>query len=240
MPEGLLVTAVVAAGAALQSATGFGFALLVAPVLAAVVGPKAGVVTLTLLGVPMTLWNLSRWHGHLDRRLAAVVSAAGLVGMPLGLWVLRVADDRTLTLVVAAVVLLLTALLWRGVAFPAGRATELVAGVTSGILATSTGTNGPPLVIAFQAGGLAPDAFRATLAAAFAVEGLAALLGFALTGLVGVDELRLALFGIPGIVVGALLGERVFARLEAERFRVVVLVVLAATGLVVGLGALRS
>jgi hypothetical protein len=240
MAAALLVVAAVAAGAAVQSATGFGYALLVAPILAAVVGPEDGVVTLTLIGVPMTAWNLSRWHEHLDRRLALVVSVAGLVGMPLGLWLLDTTDERTLTLLVSGVVLLLTALLWRRVRFPAGRATEIVAGVTSGALATSTGTNGPPLVIAFQAGGLAPEAFRATLAAAFIVEGLAALAGFWARGLIHPQNVRLALLGLLAVPVGGLLGERVFARMDAGRFRSAVLVLLAATGLAVGTRALLA
>jgi uncharacterized membrane protein YfcA len=234
----ILVAATVATATALQSVTGFGYALLVAPVFAAAMGPRQGLVTMTLIGVPMTLFNAVRWRAALDRPAALTVSLASLAGMPLGLWILLRADERTLTLLVAAVVLILTVAMWRGLTLPAGRRTQAAAGVVSGALATSTGTNGPPLVIAFHAGGMAPDAFRATLAAAFVVGNGVALLAFGVRGMVGEEELRLAAAGLPAAIVGALAGDRGFARLDRDAFRRGVLLLLLATGMVVGISAL--
>ncbi|HEX6843847.1 MAG TPA: sulfite exporter TauE/SafE family protein [Actinomycetota bacterium] len=238
MGLGVLVAVTVAAATALQSVTGFGYALLVAPVFAAAMGPRQGLVTMTLIGVPMTLFNAVRWRDAIDRRAAVTVSLASLVGMPLGLWVLLEADERTLTLLVAVVVLVFTVAMWRGLTLPAGRGTLVTAGIVSGTLATSTGTNGPPLVIAFHASEMAPDAFRATLAAAFVVGNGAALLAFVSRELVGAEELRLAVWGLPAAVAGALAGDRVFARLDRVRFRRGVLWLLLATGIVVAISAL--
>lgn len=234
MALALLTFTIVAVATALQSVTGFGYALLVAPVFAAAMGPKQAVVTMTLIGVPMTIMNAVRWRADLDRRAALTVSVSGLAGMPLGLWVLRAADDRSLTLIMAGVVLILTAALWRGLTVPPGASTEIAAGVVSGALATSTGTNGPPLVVAFHAAGMPAETFRATLAAAFTVLNGAALLGFFVQDLVTRDAGRLALVGVPAAVLGAVAGDLVFARLDAARFRTGVLVVLAATGVLVG------
>lgn len=226
----LAVAVAVAAGTAAQSVTGFGFALLVVPILTVVEGPQTAVVVMTSIGVPMTLANAIRWRADLEIRSFLIVTAAALVAMPLGTILLTRADDRTLTLVVGAVVLAFTVALWRGLHLPPGLRTELAAGALSGALATSVGTNGPPLVVAFQATGMPPEPFRATLAAAFAVQGAVALATFWAADLIDADVGKAWLVGIPAALVGALVGDRVFARIDRERFRTGVLVMLAASG----------
>jgi uncharacterized membrane protein YfcA len=234
------VAVAVAAGTAAQSVTGFGFALLVVPILTVVEGPQTAVVVMTSIGVPMTLANAIRWRADLETRSFLMVTAAALVAMPLGTLLLTRADDRTLTLVVGAVVLAFTVALWRGLHLPPGRRTEIAAGALSGALATSVGTNGPPLVVAFQATGMTPEPFRATLAAAFAVQGSVALATFWAADLIDADVGRAWLVGIPAALVGALVGDRVFARMDRDRFRTGVLVMLAASGTLALVSALRG
>ena len=236
----LAVAVAVAAGTAAQSVTGFGFALLVVPILTVVEGPQTAVVVMTSIGVPMTLANAIRWRADLETRSFLMVTAAALVAMPLGTLLLTRADDRTLTLVVGAVVLAFTVALWRGLHLPPGRRTEIAAGALSGALATSVGTNGPPLVVAFQATGMPPEPFRATLAAAFAVQGSVALATFWAADLIDADVGRAWLVGIPAALLGALVGDRVFARIDQERFRTGVLVMLAASGVLALVSALEG
>ncbi len=236
----LAVAVSVIAGTAAQSVVGFGFALLVVPIVSVVAGPQTAVVVMTSIGVPMTLANAVRWRRDLERRSFLLVSAAAFAGMPLGVLVLTRADDRTLTLVVGMTVLAFTVALWRGLQLPPGRTTELTAGALSGALATSVGTNGPPLVVAFHATGMPPEPFRATLAAAFAVQGSVALATFWAAGLVDADVGRAWVVGVPAAVVGALAGDRVFARIDHARFRTAVLVMLAASGLLALASAIRG
>lgn len=236
----LAVASAVVAGAAAQSVTGFGFALFVVPILTVVAGPQTAVVVMTSIGVPMTLANAVRWREDLEGRSLLVVSAAALAGMPLGTLLLTRADERTLTLVVGVTVLGFTLALWQGLRLPPGRRTELSAGALSGALATSVGTNGPPLVVAFQATGMRPEPFRATLAAAFAVQGSVALATFWAAGLVDADVGRAWLVGLPAAIAGALAGDRLFARMDRSRFRGAVLVMLAASGLLALASAVRG
>jgi hypothetical protein len=65
----------------------------------------------------------------------------------------------------------------------------------------------------------------------FSIQGALALGGFWAGGLVTAEVGRLALIGIPAMALGALAGDRVFARLDAGRFRAAVLVMLAGSGL---------
>ena len=223
------IALIVAFAAATQSITGFGFALIVVPALALLLGPKVGVVAMSSIGVPLVIWNAIRWRRDILPREAVTTSLAALLGMPIGLLVLTRANDRILTVVIGVTILVLTVWLWRGL-LPDGRPTELAAGFTSGALATSVGANGPPLVIAFQAVGLEPGAFRATLQACFAVQGSIALVLFWWQGLVVHDVGVAFLVGAPAAVVGALLGDRLAPRVHAGPFRTAVLALLALSG----------
>lgn len=218
------------AGAVSQSVSGFGYALLVVPVLTVVAGPRAAVVTMTAIGVPLVVVNAWRWRHHLRGRIAILLTGTALIGMPVGAWVLRDADERALTAAVGLVVIAMTVAIWRGLRVPPGTATLTTAGVLSGAFATSTGTNGPPLVVALDAEGLAPDAFRATLQTVFALEGTLALLTFWAGGLVTSSLVPAIVAGLIGAAGGALAGDQVARRVDRAWFRSIVLVTLGASG----------
>ena len=133
-----------------------------------------------------------RGRGHVDRPTVLVMTVAAILGMPLGLLVLTQVEERVLTLLIAAAVITFAVLLWRAPA--AGhRGTDAVAGFAAGILSTSTGTSGPPIVIALSTKDMQPTVFRATISAIFLVQGSAALVAFALGGQVTMDALAVAL-----------------------------------------------
>jgi len=231
MLAAIAIAAVFTAGAAAQAASGFGFALVAVPLLSVLVGPRAAVVAVAIAGLLLQAFMAGRDHTDVHRTTVAVVVAAALVGMPLGLLVITHADAQTLGILIALVVLVFTALLWRGLRLPDRPGTDVGAGFISGVLSTSTGASGPPLVIAFQGKGLAPSAFRATLAATFLIQGALGLAAFAVAGLVTAHAVRVAAVGLPGIALGWWGGQRAFRRMDHERFRRVVLAMLAFSGL---------
>jgi hypothetical protein len=165
------------------------------------------------------------------------MTAAAILGMPLGLLVLTQVKERVLTLLIAFAVILFAVLLWRGLRLPRHRGTDAVAGFAAGILSTSTGASGPPIVIALSAKEMQPTVFRATISVIFLAQGSAALVAFALGGQVTMDALAVALVGLPGLVLGSIVGERGFRRLDAQTFRSVVLGMLFFSGVVALLGA---
>jgi uncharacterized membrane protein YfcA len=236
----VLAALIVALGAAAQAASGFGFALLAVPLLALLLGAKTAVVTTGVMSLGLQLTIALRDHGSIRRPTVVTMTIAALAGMPVGLFILERVDDRTLTIAIAVTVLMFTLLLARGALVPAGTATDAAAGFTSGLISTSTGTSGPPLVIALHAREMTPVTFRATLAAQFLIQGTISVVAFALVGRITGEVGLLALAGVPGLALGWLAGNRVFARLDHDRFRRVVLAMLAVSGLASLLGALAD
>jgi uncharacterized membrane protein YfcA len=160
--------------------------------------------------------------------------------MPLGVLVLIRADERTLTVLIAVAVIAFAVLLWRGFRLPVRPATDAVAGFTAGILSTSTGTSGPPIVIALSGKEMGPPEFRSTISAIFLIQSCVALALFALTRQVTADAVSVALAGLPGVLLGSFSGERWFRRLDRAAFQKVVLAMLLLSGLVALAGALFS
>jgi uncharacterized protein len=225
-----LVGLAVALAGLLQALSGFGFSLVAVPIVSVLAGAKVAVVAATALSPLITLSLAATGRRQVRWRVVAVVAGSSIVGMPIGLWVLTHVSERVLALAIGAVVIVLTLVLISGRTASGRPGMDVGAGFASGVLATSTGTNGPPVVLALQARRVPPGEFRATLAATFMLQGLVALLGFALAGRLTAGVGRVVLVGLPGLVVGRLLGDRLFARLDPRRFRGLVLALLLATG----------
>jgi uncharacterized membrane protein YfcA len=230
----------VALSSAAQAVSGFGFALIGTPLVALLVGPKEAVVGLTMIGIVLVAQLALRSRGHVERPVVFVVTAAAVLGMPFGLLVLERADDRTLTAIIAVVVIAFAILLWRGLRLPPNRITDGVAGFVAGVLSTSTSTSGPPIVIALSGKELTPRAFRGTISAIFLVQGSVAMLAFALGGQITSGAFGVAAAGLPGLILGAYVGEHGFRRLDAETFRRIVFAMLLLSGVVSLVGALVS
>jgi uncharacterized membrane protein YfcA len=228
-------------GAALQSATGFGFSLVAAPLLFMILGPQEAVTASVLLGLELNVLTLAG-EGRRPRVVrgdALALAGWALPGLVLGALALRELPDRLLSLLVALTVLAGLALRLRArrprVAVTASAVAPrswqaAVAGASSGALATSTSLSGPPLVFFLLARGTSPAQIRDTLAAVFVVLSLLGAPVLIATGTFAVPA-AVGVLLLAG-AAGQLLGRRGFARLVGDRYEAAVLAVLAATALV--------
>lgn len=229
----------VLAGALLQSSIGFGFSLVCAPLLFAAFGPAPAVGLLSLLALVVNGVSLAG-EGRRPRplgRLAATVLAWAAPGMLLGVVVLRNADGKVLQVALTVVVFATLALRRRAPASgPAPGWAAPVAGATSGVLATTVSTSGPPLVLLLLGRGHTATQVRDTLVAVFIAQGLMAIAALAATGTdEAVPPAAAVAALVPLALAGQLAGRPVFARLAGhgayERVLAAVLVVSAGIGL---------
>ena len=238
----LLAALAVAAGAALQAATGFGFSLIAAPLVFAAVEPAQAVGLMILLGTEVNALTLvgERRRPQPEVRESAAILAASLPGAVLGVAVLRALDPVALQFAVTAGVV--GTLAARRLA--AGRHTPFwgapIAGLFAGGLTTSTTTSGPPLIVYLLGRDLTPVQMRDTLPLIFlglSVVGVAALLVTRIHGAVPSAE-QIAIL-VPVVVVAHIAGRplfRVLARSGSfDRVVTAVLVVSVVAGLLTAL-----
>jgi uncharacterized protein len=215
------------AGAAVQSASGLGFALVLSPALFAVMEPEEAVTAVLLLGAALCAFVLVESRRVATHGLVHLLIPA-VPGLAVGVVVLTALSKDALQVGVGLVVIAAAGWQRRWTPF---RIPAAVAGFLSGVLTTSISVNGPPLALWLESERVPPASFRATLAAAFL------LLDVAGVGLIlareGADTVDLGRLGplLACVVAGYALGAVGFRRLDAERFSAVVLVIVICTGI---------
>jgi uncharacterized protein len=215
-----------------RSALGFGEALIAVPLVAFVLPVDVAAPVAVLVSITVAVVVLAQDWRHVNLRSAAWLVGFTVLGIPAGVFVLRTVPEPIvkggLGLIVAAFAALS---LWRR------GADELrddrfawLFGVTAGVLGGAYGMNGPPLVIYGSLRRWAPERFRATLQGYFLPASILGMLGYWAAGLWTSHVNRYYLLSLPGVLLAIPLGRLINARLDTQRFLVVVNVGLLASG----------
>ena len=237
--ETALIAAVLVFSAALQTSTGFGFALLSAPVLAVLVGPVEAVSTIVATGVVVDVLVLAA-DGRRPQPRGRDVLSLGLWSVPglvAGALLLRVLPNTVLQLVVAGAVLFAVGHRLRprrarsAAAWPPERWWSAApAGLASGVLSTATTLGGPPVVLYLTRRPRPPRETRDTLVALSLVRLPLSVAALVLAG-TWVRPPGLLVLWIA-VVLGYVIGRWVFARMDLARYEQAVLGALAVAALV--------
>ena len=219
----LAATAVaVFAGAAIQAATGFGFALLAAPLAFAALDSHEAIGLLLLLGSEigvLTLATEGRRPQPMVRR-CAIVLAWAVPAAVAGVAVLRALDAVTLQIAVSVGVAATLIVRRRAPAEhrePEPRWAAPATGLSAGALVTSTNTSGPPLLLYLLGRGDEATRVRDTLTVCqlgLSLIGAAALVATGTSDAVPRGWL-VALF-VPLVALALLAGRPLFAHLAAS------------------------
>lgn len=220
--------------AVLQSLSGFGFALLSAPLLAATIGGAEAVSTIIITGTVCDVAILAM-RRSVPRPVAREVWAlAGwsVPGMLAGAWLLAWLPASGLQIFVACVVIGAVVLRLRSrergvVVRPVW---AVPAGLLSGALSTSTSLGGPPSVYYLVHRDLKPHAMRDTLVTVSLVRLPLSVASLALAGTWETYEHWLPLVGAA--LLGQLVGSKAFHTFGSARYERVVLCLLVASALV--------
>ena len=222
---------IVFATAGIQAVVGFGFALLSVPIMTLVVDLHRAVILASLIGTANNFYQYRDLKHDQDKTQVKRFLLASFFGAPLGLLAFIYADQSVLKIFLGLGVLLGVILLVRGRDLTnAHISLDWSMGVLSGFLLTSTSTNGPPLVFALQARKSEPQVFRATLNMIFLVSGVYGLVLFAAFGEIATSDLWLAAAVLPSMVIGVSIGKFIRNRVDPNRFRIAVLVLLTVAG----------
>ncbi len=236
-----LVAAALFVGSLLNALVGFGFALTTVPLMALAVGPREAVVLSAVLGLASNGGVAIRHRSEVDCPILGRLFVGGLVGMPAGLVLLLVLPERWIGVGIGVVVLAAVAVLAFGpTPERVPRWADVVAGFGTGVLNTSVGVSGPPVVTALHGHRLAKAPFRATASALFGLNGVVAVGLFLAAGEITATLLATAAVIAVAWPAGWFVGDRLHGRFPEERFRSLVLWLLAVTAVVSLLGALRS
>ena len=226
------VAVVVLATACTQAVVGFGFALLTVPIMMQIVGLQRAVILASLIGTANNVFQYRDLKHNQDKPQVKRFLFASCIGAPFGLVAFIYANQQVLKILLGVGVLFGVLLLARGRDLTHAHVSlDWSMGVISGFLLTSTSTNGPPLVFAMQARKSDPQVFRSTLNMVFLVSGIYGLVLFAVFGEIALSDIWISLALLPSMIVGVYAGRFIRNRVDPDRFRILVLVLLALAGL---------
>lgn len=222
---GLLVVAV---GAALQGSIGFGFAVFSVPILT-LVDPAFTPIPILYLALPIAVLGLLRERSDVDWSGIGWIVVGRFPGAFLGAWVLSVATEEFLGILIGAVVLAAIGLLAWGVAIRLTPSSRLVAGVVSGFSGAASAIGGPPLALLYrdQRG----PTVRATLGTIFTIGITINITVLTVTGVTTAEDLQVAVLLAPAMAVGFLFSSRIKHLAEGDRLRRGIMVVSAAAAI---------
>lgn len=224
------------AAALLYAVSGFGFAVLAAPLYLLFVDPPQAVQLVIIVSTALSLSVVSGLRHAVAWGLLLRLTIGALAGLPLGLSAFRYADPLLVRLGVGATILsfaLLMALRWgqRSPPLASSPGGDLSAGIASGAASALVGMPGPPALIYLLLAGAAASTVRATLLAFFALSYGATLISHAVTiGIPGPTWIAAGIL-VPFAFLGGLAGRPIGDRLGAKGFRLLAIALLAAAGL---------
>lgn len=206
-----------------RSTLGFGDALIAMPLLVVTISVQAATPLVALTGFTIAITILSRNWRDVDIKAAWRLIVSSLVGIPVGILLLKDAPEHIVKAILGVVLILfglynlitprLPTLQRQGFAY--------IFGFVSGILGGAYNTNGPPIVVYSALRRWPPERFRATLQGYFFPSGILLLLGHGLTGSLTQEVLRFYGYSLPFILLAILLGgkfNQVIPRGRFERF----------------------
>ncbi len=236
LTTGLIVLAVFLA-AFMQTLTGFGFALLVMPLITLMIGLRNAAPLVALAGLTLYLVNFFRYRQAVAWPEVLRLSVGIVFGVPLGVWALsHVAESAVQRLLGVVLVVYAVYALWQpGTLYLRSRGWVYAFGFVAGCLGGAYNTPGPPLVMYGALRRWPKGPFRAVLQSLFIVNAALVVTLHYFTNHLTAPVFRWYLYAVPALLLGILLGSRVDKKLNSVHFRALVTVMI----LVLGLSLLR-
>jgi len=218
---------------------GFGGALTTMPLITLLLPLKMAAPMSVIVGTATALYATWLSRRETDWKSAIVLILFSFAGIPIGLYALAYLPDHIMKIGLGAFLILYSFYSLFIPRLPVYDKAWIAVpmGAIAGALGSAFSTNGPPVVIYGMLRNLGPAAFRGTLNAFFTANNVAIIGGLATSGILTISTVKLVLFCIPTMILGSLVGQYVHKRISVKIFRIIVFLLLIASGAMLIKGA---
>lgn len=218
---------------------GFGGGLTSMPLITMVLPLKMAAPMSVIVGTGTALYATWLSRKETDWKSAGVLIAFSLLGIPVGLYALSYVPDHIMKLGLGGFIILYSFYSLFIPRLPVYDRRWIAApmGAVAGALGAAFSTNGPPVVMYGMLRNLGPAAFRGTLNAFFTANNIAIIGGLATSGILTISTLKLVMLCIPTMILGSIVGQYVHKRISVKVFRIMVFLLLIASGAMLIKGA---
>lgn len=217
--------AIIALACFVQAVAGFGLPMIATPVLAVLFGIQETVPLLALIILELTLFMIFRYRMTLDLRTVWRISAAAILGIPLGvLFLSRIPD--TISIPVLGLILIFYAIYSASrLPVPAlkNQNWAYLFGFLGGMGGGAYNMAAPSMVVYADTQRWEPQLFKSNLQACFFIITVAAILTHGISGNINMDVIQKSLLALPFVLVGSAAGIALDRFLKPDVFRKIVL-----------------
>ena len=200
----LLTALAIFVGSLVLVTAGFGIAIGSSPIMLLTVDPQSTVIVINTVSLLIFVLMIYQNKDHINYKEMTVPVIFGLLGVPVGIYILANSNAATLRISIASLIIFLGISLAFDPSFSAIRHKYTLWGAAFlvSVMITSTGIGGPIMAVAVLARNWDRDSIRGSLPYYYIFIETAAVIGYVITDLF--DSERLILTGIS--VFPALLG----------------------------------
>ncbi|MET3320373.1 UNVERIFIED_ORG: putative membrane protein YfcA [Peribacillus simplex] len=240
MGTALIFICIVLVASILQSSTGFGFSIMATPFLLMLFLPQEAIQINIILSLVISISLILKIRNDIDFILLKRFILGSIVGVPLGVLIFVSININALKLGVSILLLILTLLLIGNFRVNPTQFRDFVVGGISGVLTTSIGMPGPPLLLYFTGTDTEKGKLRATTLAFYLfIYFISLITQIIFTGTNKVIW-ESSLYAIPIVFLGLYIGQIIFKRLNQRVFRIFTYILLIFTGIYLLLESLKA
>jgi len=227
----MVLMLVVLIASILQTSTGYGFSIIGTPFLLLLYPAHMAIQINIILSICLSAVMIFNIRKEVDKTLVIRLIKGSVLGLIAGIFVYLFLDIELLKMTVGVIILILTVLLIFQVTMKQTKKKDYITGGVSGVLTTSIGVPGPPLLLYFSGAGIDKTTLRSTTLAYYLFVYFASLMMQMSFGGTSKETWFFALIALPSLVAGIFLGQWVFKWISQQTFRIITYVILIFTGI---------
>ena len=216
----------------IRGLTGFGFGILLVPILALALTPVEAVLAVNIMAGLLAFTEIRLILREAERS-AAIIAALVVLGTPAGLWLLDATPQPVARLLIGLIALsafIAVLLPQRGAEQPGAMATSAT-GLSAGVLTGFAAMPGPPVVPYYVGRAIPRLTAKASMVGIFGVAAMAGIGSGAALGVLASELIVLGLGLFPLVLLGNWIGSLAFGRVSDRLWRSFVGIVLGAAAI---------
>lgn len=226
----MVLIIIVLVASLLQTSTGYGFSIVGTPFLLLIYPAHMAIQINIILSICLSAFMIFKIRKEIDKSLLVRLIKGSVMGLIFGIFIYLFLDIQLLKMTVGALILFLTILLILKLTINRTQNKDFITGGISGLLTTSIGVPGPPLLLYFSGAGIDKTTLRSTTLAYYLFVYFVSLVMQISFGGTSKETWIFSLIAIPPLFTGIMLGQLFFKWISQKVFRIITYIILMFTG----------
>lgn len=226
----IILVSIVLVASLLQTSTGYGFSIIGTPFLLLIYPAHTAIQINIVLSICLSAYMIFKIRKEVDKSLFIRLMKGSMIGLFFGIFLYLYLDIQGLKMGVGILIIILTLLLIFQLKLKRTKNRDITAGGISGLLTTSIGVPGPPLLLYFSGARVDKVTLRSTTLAYYLFVYSASLVMQIAFGGTNKEVWIGSILAIPALFGGIILGQLLFKWISQESFRIITYIILLFTG----------